>query len=271
MKLSTFLIGTSVLALSLFGLKGMTAQGHGDTPDDSDSDVQSACKQLPSYSQLKAALVSAQSQSNGGFGLNMWGTIVNRDGVVCAVAFTGSDRGAQWPGSRVISAQKANTANAFSLPGLALSTANLYTAVQPGGSLFGLQESNPVSTFVAYRGDSTDYGRSNDPMLGGKIGGINVFGGGLALYNSKKQLIGGVGVSGDSSCADHNIAWRTRNNLALDYVPAGVSGDAARPDNIVYDITNPAGFPIGVSAGGWGHPACSPAATTIAAGLPPIH
>jgi len=39
---------------------------------------------------------------------------------------------------RVISAQKANTANAFSLPQLALSTANLYSAVQPGGSLFGL-------------------------------------------------------------------------------------------------------------------------------------
>ena len=76
----------------------------------------------------------------------MWGTVVNRDGVVCAVAFTGNNRGDQWPGSRVISAQKANTANAFSLPALALSTANLFTATQPGGSLFGLQASNPVDT-----------------------------------------------------------------------------------------------------------------------------
>jgi hypothetical protein len=74
--------------------------------------------------------------------LNMWATVVNRDGVVCAVAFTGNGRGDQWPGSRVISAQKANTANAFSLPALALSTANLYTAVQPGGSLYGLQAGN---------------------------------------------------------------------------------------------------------------------------------
>ena len=166
MKLSTFLIGTSVLVFSLSGLKGMTAQRNDKSPDDSDSDIKSACGQLPSYNQLKAALVSAQAQSNGGFGLNMWGAIVNRDGVVCAVAFTGSDRGAQWPGSRVISAQKANTANAFSLPALALSTANLYSAVQPGGSLFGLQESNPVNTRVAYRGDSRDYGKSNDPMHG---------------------------------------------------------------------------------------------------------
>src|ERR1044071_6258586 len=106
----------------------------------------SACKDLPSHDELKKALVTARKEANGGFDLDMWGTIVDRDGVVCAVAFTGNERGDQWPGSRVISAQKANTANAFSLPGLALSTANLYSAVQPGGSLFGLQVSNPVST-----------------------------------------------------------------------------------------------------------------------------
>jgi uncharacterized protein GlcG (DUF336 family) len=193
----------------------------------------------------------------------MWGTIVNRDGVVCAVAFTGSDRGDQWPGSRVISAQKANTANAFSLPGLALSTANLYTAVQPGGSLYGLQHSNPVSAAVAYGGDPADYGQPNDPMLGGRIGGVNVFGGGLALYNNKHQIIGALGVSGDSSCADHNIAWRTRHTLNLDFVPSGVSGDSARPDNIVFDITAQPGQIEGVSGSGWGHPVCSAAATTI--------
>src|SRR5512143_1727986 len=111
----------------------------------------------------------------------MWASVVNRDGVVCAVAFTGDSRGDQWPGSRVISAQKANTANAFSLPGLALSTANLYSAVQPGGSLFGLQESNPVDTSVAYGGNPKNNGQPNDPMVGQRIGGVNVFGGGLAL------------------------------------------------------------------------------------------
>jgi uncharacterized protein GlcG (DUF336 family) len=225
---------------------------------------------LPTHSQLQAALTLAQQQTNGGFGLNMWGTVVNRDGVVCAVAFTGTNRGSQWPGSRVISAQKANTANAFSLPNLSLSTANLYSAVQPGGSLFGLQASNPVDTAVAYRGDPNNYGQANDPMVGGRIGGVNVFGGGLALYNAQGQLIGAIGVSGDSSCADHNISWRTRHTLNLDFVPAGVSGDATHPDNIVYDITNPTGFPIGVSAGGWGHPVCSAASTKIAGELPAV-
>src|SRR5437016_7386458 len=192
------------------------------------------CAGLPSHGALKNALTLARNQANGGFNLDMWATAVNRDGLECAVAFTGSDRGQQWPGSRVISAQKANTANAFSLPGLALSTANLYTAVQPGGSLFGLQESNPVDTDVAYRGNPAAYGQTNDPMVGGRIGGVNVFAGGLALYNANGRLIGAVGVSGDSSCADHNIAWRTRNNLRLDFVPAGVSGDATHKDNIVY-------------------------------------
>jgi uncharacterized protein GlcG (DUF336 family) len=226
------------------------------------------CIGLPSQAALKAALTSARTQSNGGFNLDMWGTVVNRDGVVCAVAFTGADRGSQWPGSRVISAQKANTANAFSLTALVLSTANLYSAVQPGGSLFGLQESNPVDTGVAYGGNPQDYGQPNDPMVNHRIGGVNVFAGGLALYNSSHVLIGALGVSGDSSCADHNIAWRTRNNLALDYLSAGVSGDASRPDNIVYDITNTPGLGIGVSASGWGHPVCSAAATAIAATLP---
>jgi len=220
-------------------------------------------KGLPEYSDLKKALKAVVAESNGGFGLNMWATVVDRDGVVGAVVFSGEDRGDQWPGSRVISAQKANTANAFSLPGLALSTANLFSAVQPGGSLYGLQHSNPVDTTVAYGGSSDAIGKENDPMVGKKIGGVNVFGGGLPLYNSEGTLIGAVGVSGDSSTADHNIAWKVRQTLELDYIPGGVSptGD----DNIVYDITDSA------SAGGWGHPVTTPEAVEIAEGFPKTH
>jgi uncharacterized protein GlcG (DUF336 family) len=235
-----------------------------DDRDGSSSD----CSGLPQHAVLKSALKQARDEANGGFKLDMWGTIVNRDGIVCAVAFTGEDRGDQWPGSRVISAQKASTGNAFSLPGLALSTANLYSAVSPGGSLYGLQHSNPVNTQVAYRGNAVNYGTSNDSMVGEKIGGINVFGGGFALYNSRREIVGGLGVSGDSSCADHNIGWKTRHNLLLDYVPGGVSGDSSRPDNIVYDINPQGGQQEGVSAGGWGHPKCGVTATDIAATLP---
>ncbi len=255
------------LSLAIAGLAFLSANAL--RADDGEG-AGSACQGLPSYATLQAQLKLARATANGGFNLNMWATVVNRDGIVCAVAFTGNSRGDQWPGSRVISAQKANTANAFSLPSLALSTANLYSAVQPGGSLYGLQASNPVNTNVAYGGNSANYGQPNDAMVGGKIGGVNVFGGGLALYNSQKVLIGALGVSGDSSCADHNIAWKTRHGLGLDYVPAGVSGDANRPDNIVYDITSQAGQAEGISASGWGHPACSAAATSIAATLPAV-
>ena len=198
----------------------------------------------------------------------MWATLVNRDGVVCAIAFTGAGRADQWPGSRVISAQKANTANAFSLPGLVLSTANLYSAVQPGGSLFGLQESNPVNTLVAYKGPSASYGKPNDPLVGKKIGGVNVFGGGLALYSADGTLVGAIGVSGDTSGTDHIIAWKIRHALNLDNVPGGVSptGD----DNIVHDIvTNATGHPE--SPSGWGHPNLGAAEKAIAAALPVTH
>jgi len=220
------------------------------------------CSALPSHADLKAALTEARKQDNGGFNLDMWGTLVDRSGTVCAVAYTGANEGDQWPGSRVISAQKANTANAFSLPGLALSTANLYSAVQPGGSLFGLQESNPVATDVAYAGAASAFGTEGDPMVGKRIGGVNVFGGGLALYNEKGQLLGGLGVSGDSSCADHNIGWRTRHSLKLDFIPGGVAGD--KSDTAIYDVK------AGKSAGGFGHPVCAGKENAIAAKLPKI-
>jgi uncharacterized protein GlcG (DUF336 family) len=214
------------------------------------------CRGLPSHQQLRASLEAAVQTETSGLNNHMWATIVDRDGIVCAVAFSGTDRSAQWPGSRVISAQKANTANAFNLDnhsssngsgqptGLALSTANLYSATQPGGSLYGLQHSNPVDTEAGYKGPSTNYGTPNDPLVGVKVGGVNVFGGGLGLYDSSKQVVGGLGASGDTSCADHNIAWRVRHALALDHLSAvaGVSGDATRPDNIVFDIApNPFG------------------------------
>src|ERR1041384_1596272 len=256
----------AVTVVAVFGLMALGMEtAHAD--DDQGS---GACAGLPGHAALKAALGTATAAEASGLNNNMWATIVDRDGVVCAVAFSGANRGAQWPGSRVISAQKANTANAFGLDpssnsngsgqpdGLALSTANLYSAVQPGGSLFGLQFSNPVDTNLAYGGQSFLHGTAFDPMVGNKIGGVNVFGGGLGLYATGHKIVGGVGVSGDTSCADHNIAWRGRNLLGLDHLAGvgGVSGDAQRPDNIIFDITaNPAGG-TGNSAGGFGHPMC---------------
>jgi hypothetical protein len=102
-------------------------------------------------------------------------------------------------------------------------------------------------------------------MVGNKIGGVNVFGGGLALYNSSGTLIGAIGVSGDTSCADHNIAWRTRHGLNLDYVPAGVG---SAKDNINYQGL----VPVPSLANDFSHPVCKIAGvdgvSAISAALP---
>src|SRR6266702_4743670 len=88
---------TAVLTLIAAPLLAQTTPPTATGPD---------CSEVPSYTDLKNALIAAQKQKNGGLGFNMWATVVNRDGYVCAIAFTGSNRGDRWPGSRVISAQK---------------------------------------------------------------------------------------------------------------------------------------------------------------------
>ena len=244
-------------------------------------DANRVCKELPDHERLTEILkqVVKDPLGNGGLGNDLWATIVNRDGVVCMVTFSGEDRGSQWPGSRVISAQKATTANAFSLPkgaggalpGLAMSTANLYAAVQPGGSLFGLQFSLPVDPRVAYRGNPKNHGEPRDPMVGRRVGGIDVTGGGLGLYDSQGNLLGGLGVSGDTSCTDHVVAWKVRDALALDHVPVGISptGD----DNIIFDMKTDPATGLAVSQGGFGHPhdCAGSAVRDIARELPQSH
>ena len=110
------------------------------------------CSKVPSWDKLKSAptkVVKQGKDANGGLGNQSWGAVVNRDGIVCAVVFTGPNRGAQWPGSRLVAAIKANTANAFSLQDFALSTGNLYSAAQPGASLYSVvMGPNPNTAFA---------------------------------------------------------------------------------------------------------------------------
>ena len=220
----------------------------------------SQCKQLPGYHALRTALRDAVAIETSGYNFDMWAVIVDRDGIVCAVTFSGADRGSQLPGARVISAQKAYAANSFSLDFFPVSTANGYSLTQPGGWGYGLYEGNPVDTDVAYRGPAKRFGKRNDPMVGRRIGGAVFFGGGLALYDDGR-IVGALGAGGDTPCADHMIAWRVRHSLNLDeFNPLAAlfpfSGDPDRPDNIVYDIIpNPNGG-IGISPSGVGHTYC---------------
>jgi uncharacterized protein GlcG (DUF336 family) len=197
---------------------------------------------------LRASVKASGGPSNGGSENHEWASVVARDGTVCAVAFSGAKASDQWPGSRAVSMEKANTANAFSLDAMGLSTTNLFALAQPGQSLYGITTTSSPSP-EAMAGDAATFGTPNDPMTGKRVGGVVVFGGGLALYNDT-GVIGGFGVSGDSACADHNLAWRVRKALGLDKAPTGVSPQ--RKDAIVYDMNN-----AGLSASGFGHPKCA--------------
>ena len=72
------------LALTLFFFTGRGEASHG-----------TACNDLPSHERLEVALTAVRGEANGGLNLDMWATVVNQDGVVCAVAFTGGDWGDQ--------------------------------------------------------------------------------------------------------------------------------------------------------------------------------
>ena len=142
--------------------------------------------------------------------------VVNREGLVCAVAYSGRDRDSQWLMGRPLAAAKAFTAHGLSLEHAPISTAQLYPWVQPGATanpLFGLALGNPVDAEAAYDGNYNQFGTRNDPMVGRRVGGTITFGGGLALYSG--DLVGGLGLSGDTACANHSTAWRLRASLRL--------------------------------------------------------
>lgn len=208
--------------------------------------VFASCSDVP-RAALVAAVNAAAAAQTGGYqdpaDLKMWATMVDETGRVCHVVTDGNPGAnagnTEWLGSRVISAQKANTANAFSLDGYAISTANLYRTVQDNQSLFGLQFSNPVDASRVYKGNPNNYGTALDPLTNKRPGGVNVFGGGLALYREGTVKVGAIGVSGDTSCRDHAFAWRIRTALGMH--PAG-NGPALGPG-----LGNPAPLGTGIT------------------------
>jgi uncharacterized protein GlcG (DUF336 family) len=192
-------------------------------------------------------LSSVVQENNGGlFSPNkMWAAVVDRQGVLCGVIRSDPDA---WPGSRDIAIAKAYTANAFSNSTLALSTANLYGPTQPGGSLYGLNNSNPFNPLFNAQRTGTGF----------VVGGIITFGGGVALY-SGGQVIGGLGVSGDTSCADHAIAYRMRASAGYNGTPSS--------DNISYYTGQGAGglitSPTQVDPSQFKQPHCLGASTDV--------
>ena len=88
------------------------------------------------------------------------------------VAFARMD--GAWLGSLDISIKKAKTARFFDMP-----TGAIGGLSQPGGPLFGIEHSN---------------------------GGLISFPGGLPITDASGQVIGAIGVSGDTVEKDHEVA-----------------------------------------------------------------
>lgn len=201
------------------------------------------CDGLPTSDQLTQFLIDAPAVGGDAGGLfagsRMWGSVVNREGELCATVPSQADPTQVWPGSQGIAQAKAYTANAFSLDVLPLSTARLYTFTQPGHSLWSLGQANPFDPGQLAPPSS---GQSKKKKADAEIAaGTIFFGGGVPLY-SGLSIIGGLGVSGDTSCADHEIAKRVRNLAGLD-PPGGMLAD---------DIT----YTIADTASVFTHPLC---------------
>jgi uncharacterized protein GlcG (DUF336 family) len=172
----------------------------------------SGCSDLPSDDALKRLLAQAPGEAEAGglfSGKMEWAAIVNRAGELCAVTVSTQDPASSWPGSQAIAKAKAYTANAFSTDALPLSTARLYTLTQPGHSLWGLAAGNPFNPACL---ESPDRASHHEASI---CGGTITFGGGVPLYRNKTR-VGGLGVSGDTACADHEIAKRVRHLAQLD-------------------------------------------------------
>jgi uncharacterized protein GlcG (DUF336 family) len=171
------------------------------------------CRDLPGADDLKKWLRQAPAEGGEAGGLYSgkmeWASIVNRQGEICATAVATDEPASSWPGSQAIAKAKAYTANAFSSDVQPMSTARLYTLTQPGHSLWGVAQPNPFNPECLVAPE--DASKTNGKVCGGAV----AFGGGVALYRGKTR-VGGLGVSGDTACADHEIAKRIRHLANLD-------------------------------------------------------
>ena len=119
--------------------------------------------------QAQAAILAAHQKSIA-IGAKMNIAVV--DAGANLVAFARMD--GAWLGSLDISIKKAKTARFFDMP-----TGVIGSLSQPGGSLYNIEHSN---------------------------GGLITFPGGLPITDASGQVIGAIGVSGDTVEKDHEVA-----------------------------------------------------------------
>ena len=119
--------------------------------------------------QAEAAIAAAKAKAEE---LNTLMNIAVVDAGTNLIAFVHMDNA--WLGSIDISQKKARTARYFNMP-----TGEIGKLSQPGGSLYNIEHSN---------------------------GGLITFPGGIPIKNAAGDIIGAIGVSGDTVENDHAVA-----------------------------------------------------------------
>ena len=119
--------------------------------------------------QAEQAIAAAKAKSKE---LNVLMNIAIVDSGTNLIAFAHMDEA--WIGSIDISQKKARTARYFNMP-----TGEIGKLSQPGGPLYNIEHSN---------------------------GGLISFPGGVLIRNAAGDIIGAIGVSGDSVDNDHTVA-----------------------------------------------------------------
>ncbi|MEC3879946.1 GlcG/HbpS family heme-binding protein [Parapedobacter sp. 10938] len=119
--------------------------------------------------QAETAIAAAKAKAEA---LNTLMNIAVVDAGTNLVAFAHMDNA--WLGSIDISQKKARTARYFNMP-----TGEIGKLSQPGGSLYNIEHSN---------------------------GGLITFPGGVTIKNAAGEIIGAIGVSGDTVENDHAVA-----------------------------------------------------------------
>lgn len=119
--------------------------------------------------QAEAAIAAAKAKAEE---LNTLMNIAIVDAGTNLIAFAHMDDA--WLGSIDISQKKARTARYFNMP-----TGEIGKLSQPGGSLYNIEHSN---------------------------GGLITFPGGVVIKNTAGEIIGAIGVSGDTVENDHAVA-----------------------------------------------------------------
>ena len=215
MRTNARLVSASLLALIAAGCNGAgpnQTAGARSTGAAGPAD----CSALPGADDMKRYLrVAPDSGEAGGLfhGRAEWAATVNRKGELCVIVPPSDSAGGYWPGSRTIAMAKAFTANGFSTDTAPMSTARLYTMTQPGHSLWGVAQPEPFNPDCL-----------NPTSTATICGGAIAFGGGVALYRNAR-VVGGLGISGDTPCADHEIAKRIRHLAGLDPKPGPTIDD----------------------------------------------